>query len=80
MESKLNKTELKKMLSDLQSEVKIITKKINHLRDENNKLRLNYATTLNKVKTDIDVLSQKKSLLMDNIGKLNSLISASKKI
>ena len=80
MESKLNKTELKKMLSDLQSEVKVIQKKINHLRDENNKLRLNYKKTFDKIKTDINVLSQKKSLLMDNIGKLNSLISASKKI
>ena len=76
MNSKLNKSELEKMLSDLQSEVKIIKNKVKHYRTE----QLNYKKNIDKIKTDIDNLNKKKSLLMDNIGKLNSLISASKKI
>ncbi len=76
MNSKLNKSELEKMLSDLQSEVKIIKNKVKYYRTE----QLNYKKNMDKIKTDIDNLNKKKSLLMDNIGKLNSLISASKKI
>ena len=80
MKSKLNKTELKKMASDLISEAEIIEKKIYHLTDKNNELRLNYNKKVDKIKTQIYVLNQKKRLLMDNISKLNSLISASERI
>ena len=80
MNAKLNKSELKKMLSELQSELKIVTNQIKHSTTEKNSLQLHTKKKIDKINVEINSLSLKKSLITDNIGKLNSLISASDKI
>ena len=80
MSSKLNKSELEKMLSDLQSELKIIKNKMMHSKEERKMIERNYRKNIQKIDDEYHDLNHKHSIIMENIGRLNSLISASRSI
>ena len=69
----LNKQELKKMLSELNSDLRRIAKEEGHFKEK----RRSYRKKSDTIDRSIARLSTKKSLINDNITKLKSLISAS---
>ena len=80
MSSKLNKSELEKMLSDLQSELKIIKNKMINAKEERKMININYKKNIQEIDDEYHNLNHKHSIIMENIGRLNSLISASRSI
>jgi hypothetical protein len=80
MSSKLNKKELKKMLSELNAELKSVTNEAKHFKEKRRTIRLRYEEEKHSIISSIHDLDVKKSLINSNINKLKSLISASDKI
>ena len=80
MTSKLNKKELKKMLAELNAELKSVAREAEHFKEKRRTTVLKYEEEKHFIKSSIHDLDVKKSLINSNINKLKSLISASDKI
>ena len=75
----MDKKELEKMLKELKSDLKITSNRIKHFVEEKKRDRVSYERKLKASNDEIDSLSLKKSEILDNIDKVQSLINYAEK-